>query len=305
MNAKDDYSGQNDTQEDSFGLRWSVLKRMEFIEARLYWDGVINRSDLMRAFAISAPQASSDLSRYGQLAPDNLVYDAHSKVYRAARDFDPRLREPSAREYLSQLLVRADQGARADSAWIGTTPPYAVVPRVRRRLEAPVLRAVRAAIQDGDGLEILYQSMSESEPVARWIDPHALVFDGARWHTRAWCHRRSRFADFVFARIISVLGRRTGLMTGAADREWNEIVELRIAPFSGLSDSQKKAIERDYGMEGGEARIGMRLCLTYYFERQLGLDLDPDKVEKSRVQLTWLNREEVLKLRGDGVGGID
>ncbi len=44
-------------------LRWGVERQLEFIEFRLFWEGHVNRGDLMSAFAVSANQAPTDLNR--------------------------------------------------------------------------------------------------------------------------------------------------------------------------------------------------------------------------------------------------
>ena len=41
--------------------RWSVGQRLEFIDFRLFWEGHVNRGDLVSFFGVSVPQASSDL----------------------------------------------------------------------------------------------------------------------------------------------------------------------------------------------------------------------------------------------------
>ena len=43
-------------------VRWGIERRLEFIEFRLFWEGHINRGDLMAAFGISINQASTDLN---------------------------------------------------------------------------------------------------------------------------------------------------------------------------------------------------------------------------------------------------
>ena len=48
---------------DRSELRWGVEQRLEFIEFRLFWEGHVNRSDVMEQFGL-VNQASSDLSRY-------------------------------------------------------------------------------------------------------------------------------------------------------------------------------------------------------------------------------------------------
>ena len=60
---------------------WSVERRLEFIEFRLFWEGGVNRADLIDAFGISVPQASKDLSLYQERAPGNVVYDKSAKRY--------------------------------------------------------------------------------------------------------------------------------------------------------------------------------------------------------------------------------
>ena len=67
--------------EEQRDLRWGVERRLEFIEFRLFWEGHVNRSDLIDSFGISVQQASTDLNRYLGLAPANMVYDKSGKAY--------------------------------------------------------------------------------------------------------------------------------------------------------------------------------------------------------------------------------
>ena len=83
------------------------------------------------------------------------------------------------------------------------------------------------------------------------------------------------------------------------DRQWHEQVSIRIAPSPHLSPSQRKAIELDYGMTNGEISVPMRLCLVYYFEKHLGLDLDPRTAPEGRVQIVWVNRTEIEQVLTD------
>ena len=56
-------------------LRWGVERRLEFAEFRIVWDGRLNRNDITEFFGISTPQAAADISRYQELAPNNITYD--------------------------------------------------------------------------------------------------------------------------------------------------------------------------------------------------------------------------------------
>ena len=76
------------------GANWSVERRYEFIEFRLYWQGKINRSDLMEAFGISIQQASNDLAKYIEGRKSNLVYDKRLRTYLRGKNFKPRYFQP-------------------------------------------------------------------------------------------------------------------------------------------------------------------------------------------------------------------
>jgi hypothetical protein len=48
----------------------------------LFWEGHVNRSDLMEKFGLSVNQASTDLNRYSGFAPENMVYDKSAPAWR-------------------------------------------------------------------------------------------------------------------------------------------------------------------------------------------------------------------------------
>jgi hypothetical protein len=274
-------------QHDSSELRWGVRHRLEFIEFRIYWGGTVNRADLMERFDISLNQASGDLSRYQLMAPNNLRYDKSAKCYRASAGFQPVVLDPDSDRYLAWLRLAGD-GIVAD-AGLSTDdlPPFAVVPTPRRQVPPVILRAVVAAIRQRRSLRVLYQSMTEPEPVDRWIEPHALAFDGFRWHARCWSQKSNGFRDFVLGRILEVREDAPAGADPRSDSEWHQLVLLDIIPHRRLSPPQAAAIARDYGMIDGHLRLTVRQALLYYAERRLGLDIDPDHrpPEKQHIEL--------------------
>lgn len=278
---------------ESTGMRWSVEQRLEFIDFRLFWDGQVNRSDLVDTFGISVPQASLDLSRYQQLGPQNLTYNKSLKTYVVADHFQPVARELTARHYLSQLRSVADGVIDVSETWLRSVPPYAVVPLVRRRLDSDKLSAVLGAIRQSLAMHVEYQSFSQPGPALRWLTPHALGFDGFRWHVRAWCHEHHDFRDFVLARFLSISGSKPDQVDPSGDLAWQTEITLRIGPHPGMSECQRRAIELDFGMRNGFVEVPTKVCLSYYLERQLGLDLDSKKVSADRQQVVLLNRPEV------------
>ena len=153
------------------------------------------------------------------------------------------------------------------------------------------------AIRSGASIEVSYQSFSHPEPTWRWLSPHALGFDGGRWHARAWCHTHRDFRDFVLARFLDVRGVGAAGADPASDKGWHDEVTLTIAPHPSLKDGKRRAIELDYGMVDGVVEVRTRVCLSSYLERHLGLDLDPSQVLPERQQIVLVNRAQVEAAR--------
>jgi hypothetical protein len=279
--------------------RWSVERRLEFIDFRLFWEGHVNRSDLVDFFGVSVPQASADLTQYQEQAKGNAIYDKTRKTYVAGPRFKPVFFHPSADSYLAQLRLIEAGILTEEEAWAVRLPSYSIVPILRRRLEPGTLRRMLDAIRTGSSVRIEYQSMSGPEPKWRWISPHALGFDGFRWLARAWCHSRNGFRDFVLARIMEVGDARPSDVNPADDIGWQREVTLRLAPHPDLMGGKRRAVELDFGMIGGAVEVTIRVCLAYYFMRQLGLDRKLSEVKPERQQIVLVNRDEVDAARRD------
>jgi len=275
-------------------LRWGVAQRLEFIEFRLFWEGHVNRSDLMEQFGLSVNQASADLNRYIGFAPDNMVYDKSARTYVRGPDYAAQFLKPDASRYLAQLRSLADGIMDSDDTWIAELPSYDAAPTPARGVDPVTLRSVVGAIRRSEAIEVKYQSLSRPEPSWRWIAPHAIGFDGFRWHTRAFCQADEVFKDFLLSRILDTRGVESSVVTDVADADWQEHVTLEIGPHPELSENQKSVIALDYGMRGGKARIKVRRALLYYALKHLGLDTDPSARKPHEQQIVLINRDIVL-----------
>lgn len=283
-------------------LRWGVERRLEFIEFRLFWEGRVNRGDLMDAFGVSINQASTDLNRYIGMAPDNMVYDKSARTYARSVRFEPLFLKPDVSRYLSQLRSVADGILDRGDAWIGQFPPYDAAPTPVRGVNTDILRSVVTAIRCSEAIEIKYQSLSRPEPRWRWIAPHAIGFDGFRWHARAFCLTDQSFKDFLLSRIIATRGAKPSEVGPDADADWNEQVTLEIRPHPDLSDTQQKVVALDYGMRSGRAKIPVRRALLYYALKRLGLDTDPAARQPQDQQIVLLNRNSVIRQGNRSIG---
>ena len=278
---------------DRSELRWGVEQRLEFIEFRLFWEGHVNRSDVMEQFGLSVNQASSDLNRYLGFAPDNMIYDKSARTYVRGPGFKPVFDKLDAGRYLAQLRSVADGILDHDDCWIAGLPAYEATPTPARGVNPVALRSIVDAIRRAEAIEVHYQSLSQPEPHWRWIAPHAIAFDGFRWHTRAFCLTDECFKDFLLSRILDIRGSRESQTPAGDDRDWHSEVTLEVGPHPDLSQTQAKVIALDYGMRGGKAKIKVRRALLNYALRRLGLDTDPGARKPQDQQIVLLNKEVV------------
>lgn len=274
--------------------RWSQGRRLEFLDFRLQWEGRINRSDLTSFFGISVPQASLDIARYLELAPENAIYDRSDKVYLATETFRPLYPSNEPSRYLNELLARANGTLPAELSFLGWMPPAATVTAPTRLLAASTVVAVLTAIRQRLRLQVTYQSMSSPEPKDRVISPHAVAFDGFRWHVRAFCHSKMDFRDFVMARMLRVETLAEPGVDGRDDEAWHRQVHLVLAPSARLSKAHQKVIELDYGMVGGEIVLECRQALLFYSLKRLGL-LDAQTSAPRTQQIVLRNRSAVMR----------
>lgn len=274
------------------GMSWGLERRLQFIDFRLRWEGRLNRTDLTEHFGLSTPQASMDIAKYTQLAPNNLSYDHSSKTYVATSDFRPLYQQSSAQRYLTELLALKTSILEPGASFIGTAPEADLAPSPWRALDEHTVETLVKAIRQRFSVIVSYQSMSSSEPSHRQLSPHAFGYDGFRWHVRAYCHRREHFRDFVLARILSLENLSPSSIDPQQDVQWHTVLTLVLAPHPKLSATKKRVLELDYGMHGGEAKLPCRQAFLYYTLRRLGLHTEEPE-DPVAQQIILKNRDEL------------
>lgn len=276
--------------------RWGQDRRLEFIDFRLLWERRLNRADLTNFFRISVPQASLDLSAYQELAPDNMTYDRTLKTYVASDTFTPVLTNLDPAQYLNQLLQRESGAIAATDSFVGWAPPVASLPSPTRQVDPQILINLIRALQAGEAVTVDYRSMTSfDEPSIRTIFPTSFAEDGFRWHVRAFCFSSGMFKDFVLGRINSLLGSESSPSPVPADTEWSTFVDVVIGPNPSYPPEKRKAIEHDYQMTDGEARLRARRAQLYYLKRRLGLNQQPGVTVPDHQQIVMLRIDPVIE----------
>lgn len=273
-------------------LRWSAKQRIKFIETRLFWEGKISRKDVTDYYDISIPQATNDFKQYLELAPGNMIYDKSAKQYVATPNFKPLSGQQSGEDYFSKLLTEEFQDGE-NRFYCGTIPIHYKVPNIRRKFEPNILKTLLKSIQNNNAIEIEYQSFNNPDPDWRWISPHAIGFDGFRWHTRALCHRSKAYKDFNLGRISRIRNEKHFVFDHSNDLLWNHKVTFRLGPHPDCSKSQKNLIEQDYEMTDGELHFEVKASFIFYIIERLRLDEGHKEREAKKQQIILLNDDEI------------
>jgi hypothetical protein len=274
-------------------MKWGIRQRLEFIEYRLFWEGTINRKDLIDTFGVSVPQASADIKKYKENAPGNIYYDKSLKRYLVTSNFSPVLGPIDAHSYLSRLSMLSDGTIKKDETHMGFIPEYAVVPSIERAIDSNILKKIIKVLRAGNSINIKYQSMSRPSPVWRWISPHAFAFDGFRWHVRAFCELTNEFRDFILGRIIDAQNIKNSKINPADDFRWNHFVTVKIAAHPDLTPDQRKIIEKEYNMKDGVAELKIRAAFIYYVLLRFRLENKDDLRFLKNKNAVLLNYDEI------------
>jgi len=273
------------------GFRWGVERRLEFVEFRLFWEGGVNRSDIVDEFGVSVPQASKDLALYQEHAPANIVYDRSEKRYFASDGFRPKFIELDATAYLDRLAPHTATGGDPDSDSHATLVADRL-PIPQRRIASNSLRSLLAAVRGNRSIEILYQSMSEArpEPIWRRVSPHAFASDGLRWHARAYCHIDQKFKDFILSRCLDCRGLGEAGSFPGSDELWNSFFQVVLIPNPALTSGRQDVVAQDFAMEDGRVVVPVRRAMLYYFSKRLRLDLSSSDTRETPVVVS--NRQD-------------
>jgi len=276
-------------------IKWEQRQRLTLLEATVFWSGELSTNVLMECFGISRVQASKDLTLYQSLCPGNIRYDKFLKRYVADQAFKPTFMTGTAGEFLQVLKVQQGRAGGAVVTLVRNLPTVDVLEPVFRQINPAVLQAVNQAIVAGKEVQVCYQSMSRPEQVEHRLCPHALVFDGLRWHARAFSYTHHEFRDFVLARMLSAELTVSADVDTSEDVAWHKFVDVRIGAHPGLSATQKQAVEFDYGMEAGVLEHKVRAALVPYFLRVMRINRDDLTREAMVQQIVLLNRDELSK----------
>lgn len=259
--------------------------RFDFIESVVWWEGQINATHLATKFQLSRQAASTVLQLYREKYPQNLRYNQSSKAFIATTEFNNQAK-PSL--FSNYLVLTTDSPQNQQSVNVFAFEVEAPLRNINPIQVRPILRAIREKL----AIDIGYISLSSPDYLDRIIQPHALIFDGLRWHVRAFCNKNEQFRDFTLSRFngeATFEGKATHLSD--QDEKWQTMVDVVIEADPRFNTQQKRIIEQDFQMENGQKIINTRAALVNYLLRRLHIDSYKNTPEEQQIVLTSDSRK--------------
>jgi len=239
---------------------WLGQSQLHYVEACLWWNGMISRREIIEKYSCSSQHASAILQSYLGLNPQAMSYNLNVKRYLANPKMQCVFETPS----FPQELEKDEDCIRR------IEPPL-------RKAAPMVLRYLMVAVRQNLKVKIHYQSRSSDQPNWREIAPHAFGYDGMRYHTRAWCYQNEAFRDFSLLRISDIKWpTETSGIESCLDEDWFEEIEIKLKINQSASDALKKALIEDYELENEQSEISIKSCkaMKPYVLYRMGLDIE-------------------------------
>ena len=260
--------------------------RFHFIEVMITWQDRINATHIARHFSISRQMASKTISRYLSIHPNSLKYNESFKCFIAYTHFQCHYSCAEFKEY-QQLGDNVTQSQSNQVAIIDIDLPS-------RNPEPHLVQPILRAISHQQAIEIGYTSLTNPEYKDRIIEPHNLIYDGLRWHVRAYCQKNRDFRDFVLTRFDDeIVEECKATQQISLDILWNTLVDIEIEADQRLSKIQQHVIEKDFRMHQGKLIINTRAALVNYILKRLHLDTYLTEPMAQQIVVTSASRQAI------------
>lgn len=255
------------TVTDLAELNYAQRERLAFIDFCLQFIGQLARADLVNHFKTGLASCSRDLTLYKELAPNNMTLKHENKQYYRTNEFKPVF------EHNPEAILGSLCRGFGDGLSQGISPSEKCIDATRLiHPDSDVIATLMRAINNRHVVSCNYSSLSSGES-SREIIPHAIANNGQRWHVRAFDKKSKEFRDFVCTRLQNVTEIQKPIATmqgGEYDKQWQNIINIELVVHPSVK--YPKAIELDFGMQGGVLHLEVREALLGYLMRQWNVD---------------------------------
>lgn len=249
-------------------LNFAQKQRLTYIDFKLYFTGVMTRSEIVAHFELGMAAATRDIKLYKDLAPHNIEYNNVEKKYYITTKFKPLFKH-DAKRTLVKLANQISDGFDAieTMSFPVESPSPLNIPNI------DIVAKLSQAIINNKAINIAYTSLSNGLS-ERVLVPHSIVDNGLRWHLRAYDRKTNSFRDFVLTRISNVVILKSKVAINEMkleDHQWMRIVPLQLVPHP-ANIKYPNAIEMDFGMVDGVLNINVRAAMASYLLRLWNVD---------------------------------
>ena len=272
--------------------KMSLVKRQRFeaIEIIAYWEGKINTTQLTKLFNVTVSNITKDLADYRRSHPDSLIYNSSIKAYEPSNGFHPRYISTEWKIY-HQFLLNNESTYKQDF-WHPSSLDS--IPLDLYVADKSVMRTLTTAIKLKQSLTIKYRSFSNPKGITRIIHPHAIAFNGLRWHCRAFDEHRREYRDFNIGRIEKVSFKEFSQQSHLEDKLWHKFITFKVDANNLFTPEQKALVLKDYGHKQ-PFTLKARAALAQYVINHYNISLDTSKDNPMLKQLMLTNIEQCRK----------
>lgn len=282
-------------------IKQNARQRLEYIEIMAYYTGIVTRSDVAKTFGISDAAATKDLTLYGKIAPDNLIYKHNVFGFTPGPSFKEVFADCSPNVVLPLIAGNLSSSGNTTTDHQIYGVPVNTLPLPSRLPSKDILAQVIRATHQHKKLRIMYNSLSDRDSNhSRIIEPHSLIDTGLRWHIRAYSEDTFDFRDFVLSRIVEAnMLDEDAESSPAYDDDWVENVTLKLAPHPNLSRQKHRGLILDYGTADGKIELNVKRALVGYTLQKLSVDTTVDhSLNPDAYHLVIVNRDEIEPYAG-------
>lgn len=239
----------------------STAVRLAYIDFRLRFTGVVNRSDLRETFGLAEAAASKVLSVYKSRCPENMFYNRAVRANTILIESYRPLFSINAITALEMLASGFDKSRLINSPVL----PFSRIGHISDLLDSENVAKITRAMNGGYAIKCNYLSGHRHTVSERTLLPVALMYDGRFWNFRAYDRNQvdenAGFKNFSFARAVMVeelfdaKHQRLNHEELTFDHTWNNYIPLVLQLHENLSDEERSKIRRDFGMKDAQNEL--------------------------------------------------
>tara|TARA_R110001583_G_scaffold1612_4_gene12706 strand:- start:4029 stop:4922 length:894 start_codon:yes stop_codon:yes gene_type:complete len=274
----------------------SNAERMAFIDFKLQFTGIINRSDLYNEFGIAEAAASRMFTQYSKLRPTNMIYDRALKANAIqVQSFNPLLLI-EAETALGMLANGFNKNKFTNKPIL----PYARIGKIPNPLDSTAIAKITRAIFGGYSINCCYISANSENHDIRTLVPLAVLFDGRSWIFRAYDRNESgevKFKNYNFSRSTNIEesfeSKKLNYEELSEDNMWNQTLPLVLELHPSLGDSDKASVRKDFGMvkEQNDLILTERAALLWLLTKQWHIDSSEVPSKSKYYKFIFKNRD--------------